>query len=286
MSYSDIAVKKNELIRKGLEGSVFLAPFSAAVVDETSLFDSTTGQLKPLPAGYVDLGWLTDAGVKASRAIKQSDLMAWGSNDPVRSDTTSDITTLVIEAQETNLQTMALYAGVDPTTITPGTNGVIAITQPLVNPSLHYRILVVSVDQTDEGEFVLARVLPRAAVSDITDQVFANGDSATTWGVTLTAYPDSVAGYSQKYLLGGAGCLALLDDMGFSRTLTVSTTSASPNITATVGTFNEFDKRLGISDGGVKIAANSKILSVTDSTHAVLDTPAAATGTGIVATIA
>ena len=74
------------------------------------------------------------AGVKGSRAIKQTDIMGWGSNPPLRSDITSDATTLVLEPQETKLETLALYIGVNPEDITPDpTTGVFSIDQPQVD---------------------------------------------------------------------------------------------------------------------------------------------------------
>lgn len=280
--YDSLSTLKNELIRKGLKGSVFIAPASAAVIDETTLFDSSSGELSVLPAGYTDLGWLTDAGVKASRAIKDSDIMGWGSTVPLRTDITGDTTTLVLEAQETKLETIGLYVGVDPTTIVPGTNGVVKIIQPSVSAAITYRTLVVSVDESNDGEIVIARFLPRASVTNFTDQVFANGDAPTTWGVTLTAYEDSAVGYSQAYLFGGAGWKALYSDLDIPRvvTCTVALTTA---LVATTGTFAATDVGAKLSGSG--IAAGAKISAFTDTTHVTMSAAGTVAATGVAVTV-
>jgi hypothetical protein len=61
------------------------------------------------------------------------------------------------------------------------------------------------------------------------------------------------------------------------------TTSASPNISSASGAFAANDKGRGIS--GVGIPAGTRVLSVTDSTHVVLDKNASASGTGITFTL-
>lgn len=289
--FVSLQVKKSQLIRKGLQGSVFVAPYSASAITAGGLFDASSGELTALPAGYYDLGWTTDAGAKVARAIKTSDISAWGSNDPVRTDITSDVTTLVVEAQETKLETVGLHIGVDPTTVTPGSNGVVEIPQPNVSAAIHYRILVVSVDETDAGEIAICKFLPRASVTDIGDQSFANGDAATTWPLTFTAYPDPVLGYAVDTFFGGAGWKALQGAEDVPRTVTCTTTTTNTGspplntiLIATAGNFYTGD--VGSSVTGAGIPANTKILSVPDSTHAVMSAAATAIATGVAVLVA
>lgn len=283
MAYAALQERKNELIRKGLQGSVFIAPSTAAAIAPSSLFDSTTGDLKALPAGYVDLGWLTDVGVKAGRAIKTNDIMGWGSNDPLRSDISSDSTTVVVECQETKIETIALYIGVDPLSLVPDpTNGTLTVVQPNVNTALRYRCLIVSVDSSLAGEVVVARFLPSVGVTNINDQVFANQAASTTWGVTLTAYVDSTLNYAQEYLFGGAGWLAQVGDAEVPRVVTV-TTNSTTLLVATAGTFSTYD--VGRSVSGAGIPAGAKIATFTDATHVVLSVAATASASGVALTV-
>ena len=287
--YAALAGKKQELIRKGLEGSVFIAQQSATGITAATLFSATnvrtvsdgtttsgsknlgsasaafastdvgatvtgtgipagttiasvtsttvavmsanasaTGSsvsvtikplasLKTLPAGYSDLGWTTEAGGSFSRSISENNVTSWGSTSPTRTDVTADTTTLQVVAQETKLDTIALYTGVDPAGLVPAkaTGGSVEIQKPLLPNPRYYRVLVLAVDQSSNGEIYLARYLPNAKVTNFGNQVFANGTEAMGYDVTFTAYQDSVAGFTESWLYGGPGWDFLLSDMGF-----------------------------------------------------------------------
>lgn len=206
--------KKNELIRKGLEGSVFVAPITAPAVTAAGLFDATTGEIKALPTGHEDLGWTTADGAQFARAITSSDISSWGSGEPTRSDVTADTTTLQVTAQETKLLTLGIYTGADLEAFTAMANGTIEVQKPSRPSTRYYRVTSIAVDLADAGEFYLVRLLPRAKPTDYADQAHANGDSAIEWGFTFTGFEDSTLGYAEDYILGGPGCKALAEEMG------------------------------------------------------------------------
>lgn len=212
--YDDLKVKKNQLIRKGLDGSVFAAPHSADAV--TDLTDATDKLLKPLPTGYEDLGWLSEDGAQYSSDVETSDINGWGGTEPLRSDITQDSTTLEVACLETKLMTIGLYTGADTSAITANaTTGEVSIAKPARPNVRYYRVLSVAVDLSDAGEIYICRFLPRARVTDKADQPHQSGDDEPiTWGVTLTSYVDSTLGYSERYIFGGPGWHALLTDMG------------------------------------------------------------------------
>lgn len=216
--YAALQTKKSELIRKGLEGGVCLAPISAAAITATTLFAPTTGELQALPTGYKELGWLSTDGAQFSRSVDSSDLNSWGASEPTRSDVTADTTTLQVTAQETNALTLGLFIGVDPTEIEPAANGAVEIRKAATPTASHWRVLSIAMDRGDGGEIYLARFLPRAKVTDFADQSYNNGDDGITYGVTFTGFRDATFGTSESYLFGGPGWLALLDDMGFDTT--------------------------------------------------------------------
>lgn len=281
--YLSLAERNSANIRKGLQGSVFIANSTAAAVTKSGLFDATTGDLKALPAGYTDLGWLTDTGAKKGRAVTSTDIGGWGTTQPLRTDITKDTSTLVVECQETKFETMALAAGIDPTTIVPDpTNGTIEIQQALLTSAATYRVLVVSVDELTSGEYVIADFFPRASVTAYGDQTFANAAAATTWPFTFTAYPDPVLGYSVDTFIGGAGHLAQLGDEEVPRVV-VCTTATTTALVATTGTFTSFDVGRHVSGAG--ITAGTTIATFTDSTHVVLSATTTATATGVSVTI-
>lgn len=220
-NYEALKNKQTELIRKALDGSVFLNPTinSASVITsltEDSTADPGTPELAELPSGYDDLGWLTSDGAQFSRDVSTSEVTSWGSVSPTRTDVTSDTTTMSVTAQETKLLTIGLATGADLSALTPdSTTGELSVAKPTRPKSKHYRVLSLAVDQSDGGEIYIARFLPRAKVTGYSEQAFAGGDDPITWGVTFTGEEDSSLGYSERWIFAGAGWKAQLEAMGF-----------------------------------------------------------------------
>ena len=284
MAYSAIANKNNKLIRKGVQGSVFIAPSTAAAVSTSTLFDATTGDIKTGvlgPAGYVDLGWLTDAGTVFNRKTTSTDILAWGSNDPQRTDVTADVTTIDVVCQETKIQTMALAANVLPSSITEGANGVVSVAHVTTTVPRYYRMLAVSADNGDGGEIIMAKFFPRVSVTAYGSETYSNGKDALIRPFTFTAYPDSALGYTVQDIYGGPGSLYLGDAEDLPQTITCTVATAS--LTATTGTFSAAD--VGRSVTGTGIVANTTISTFTDATHVGLSTTGNTVGTGIVITV-
>lgn len=221
-NYEQLKNKQAELIRKALDGSVFLAPVTADPI--TALTTYTAGPpaviaLAELPEDWDDLGWLSSDGAAFSRDVSTSEVTSWGSVSPTRSDITADTTTLTFTAQETKLLTLGLATGADLSAIVPDADtGEVSIAKPARPASKHYRALSLAVDQGDAGEIYIARFLPRAKVTGYAEQAFGGGDDPVAWGVTLTGEEDSDLGYSERWIFGGAGWNALLADMGFTAT--------------------------------------------------------------------
>jgi hypothetical protein len=215
VSYDDLQQRNAALIFKALQGSVFVAPESAAAI--TALTD-TDKQLKTLPDDYEDVGWTSDDGAQFSRSVDTSDITGWGSVEPLRSDVTSDVTTLQIACLETKKSTIGLYTGADMSSVSPdASTGEVSIEKPARPGFRYYRVLAIAVDLTDDGELYVARFLPRARVTDYDDQnLQSSDDSPITWPVTMTGYEDPTLGFSERYLFGGPGWAARLSAMGFS----------------------------------------------------------------------
>lgn len=213
-AFDDVQDLQNTLIRKALNGSVFIAPQSTAALTTTSVFDATSGDIKALPAGYEDLGYMTDAGVSFARSITETPITSWQSVSPTRSDRTADTTTATILAQETKLATIGLYTGVDISGVTSdATNGVVQIDMPATPTNRYYRIAAIFADEVAGGEVVVVRYLPNAKVTDTAAQSYDKGDEVV-WPVTVTAFVDDALGTAESFFFGGAGWKTLLTDMG------------------------------------------------------------------------
>jgi hypothetical protein len=215
--YDDLQEKKQELIRKAVDGSAFIAPFSATAI--TSLTDATDKLLKPLPEGYGELGYVSTDGFAFGRDVEESQIRSHGATEATRSDITSDTTTLTVQCQETKLQTIGLYTGAALEAIeADATTGEVVIDKPRRPVGRYYRLLKLSVDLTDDGELYIARFLPRAKVTNFDEQSYtSDGENPITWPVTLTGFVDSTEGCSERWLFGGPGWDALLTAMGIPK---------------------------------------------------------------------
>lgn len=210
-----LAEKKEQLVRKTVDLSFFVAPYSATGI--TTLTDPADKLLRPLPANWDDLGLLTTDGIQHAREVNVSDVRSAGRIDPSRSDITSDQTTISVSAQQTSLPTIGLYTGADMAGITPDpTTGEVSIAKPSRPKIKHYRGLSLGVDEVDAGEIYIGRYFPKLRVTGYDDQPFqSEEDEALIWPVTLTAYTDATAGYSERWIFGGPGWHSLLSEMGF-----------------------------------------------------------------------
>lgn len=211
-TYDELKSKQNELIRKTLDGSVFIAPITADTIDAIT---GPNSALLPLDADYGDLGLLTNDGAQFGRDVSSSDITSWGSVGPSRSDITTDTTTLSITAQETNILTLGLATSSDLATAVPAPGGEVKIFKPNRPMSRFYRLLVLGVDEADDGPVYIARFFPRVKASSFAEQSFGGGDDGVTWGATMTAYNDAEYGTAEAMLFGGPGWLGLLAKMGF-----------------------------------------------------------------------
>ena len=210
--FAALTQKKNELIRKALDGAFYLAPIGSDPITDLTGPD---GQLKQLPQGYRELGWLSTDGMQFGRDVSTSDVQSFGSTTPTRSDTNADTTTVTVVAQETNLLTIEMSTGADLMNLVPKVGGGVKIAKPTRPKAKFYRGLALAVDDGDGGEIYIARELPRIKATSYAEQAFAGGDDPITWGITFTGQKDSALGYAEAYHFGGPGWNALLSAMDF-----------------------------------------------------------------------
>lgn len=215
MTLSTLQDLNDKLIRKALNFGLFIADYSSPTIDETTLFDATTGDITTLPAGYKGVGFLNDNGAKFARAITKVDITSLQSNTPTRSDITVDETTVDISCQETKLVTLGLHIGVDFSGIVPGTNGVVRVDQPKVASQRSYRALAIAEDTTSSGSIYLCRYMPNATVDSVGDQSFVKSD-AVMWPVVLKGLYDAATATAHSWIFAGPGWKALLPEMGLS----------------------------------------------------------------------
>lgn len=225
-SYDTLKNKQRELIRKALDGSVFVAPFADAAGTPSAVIANMTAatgtapnvviDLVALPVGWDDLGLLSSDGASFASETTTSDVTSWGSVTPTRTDIVSDTTTLTVTAQETKALTIGIMSGVDVSALTPTVaTGEVAFAKPTRPAGSYYRLFSVAVDQGAGGDIFIGRFLPRAKKSNQGEQVFGGGDDPISYPFTFTGEVDDDLGFSEKWYFGGAGWNSILTEMGW-----------------------------------------------------------------------
>lgn len=211
-NYADLADKKSNLVRKSLTGSTFIAP--STVANLGAITSTAAATLVDLPTGWEDLGWVTKDGNGFGRETEQSEVAAFGSQTPVRTDQISDILSMTVTAIETKLLTLGLYIGVDTSGIeAAAVTGETRIAKPQYAANYHYRVLGLFVDEIEEGEIYMGRYFPYAKISERGEQTMADGDDPVSYPLTFRAEPDPVTGIDAEWIFGGPGWKALLASM-------------------------------------------------------------------------
>ncbi|HEX5525167.1 MAG TPA: hypothetical protein VFX53_17110 [Pedococcus sp.] len=212
-----LASHKSELIRKALEGSVFVAPFSANPI--TTLTSGGSSELAALPTGYTDVG-LVEKGnaVTWSRSVTTQEVMVWGDLYPARRDITKDDSTLKFTMVETKRLSMELYYGMDlSSTTADATTGEVSFAQPARPSTKFWRVFGIFQDGTGSDAIYVGRFYPRASVTDMSDQKWDDDADPLLWDISMSAVRDDDLGYAVKHFFGGPGWEALLDDLDFTQ---------------------------------------------------------------------
>jgi hypothetical protein len=214
-TFEDLMKNQSQLIRKPLEGAVFLAPDDATV--PTALTGGANGEPLVLPPEYVPIGWVSKAdGATWPRSTDTSEVESWGSVEPTRVDITKETLGVKFTAQETNKATLELYEGVDlSTVIADPVTGEITFDRPSRPKIRYYRVLGMFADGSGADTIYVGKLLTRSNVTEKEDQKWTDGDDPVTYGVTLNGNYDSAIGTACRYYFGGPGWRDLLEDMGF-----------------------------------------------------------------------
>ena len=214
MAFEDLQTKKTELIRKMTSASLFIA--ASTVTLPTTLTTGASADLTALPSGYVDVGLVTkDDGYAIGRETETAETTSHGFVDPTRRDILSVANTIGFTAQETSMKTLEMYRQVDLSASTgTAVTGEVAFSEPLAPVTRYYRAYLIGRDGIGTGAIYIATLYPRAMISEFGEQTW-NDENEITYPFTLTATPDTTAGYAVRHLYGGPGWRSLLVSMGW-----------------------------------------------------------------------
>jgi hypothetical protein len=209
-----LQTRQQSLIRKALNGGVWVAPY--ATTSPTALTSGASADPQTLPVGFLDVGYiLKDDGLTFSRAIENSDTVSWGASEPTRRDITSDVDTVSFSMQETKRATLELYHGVNLAALTPtAVTGEVSFTKAVSPQTIYRRFMAICQDGAGTDAIYIGRYHPRWSVTGVEDLQWTDG-TEIRYRVTGTAFADSVLGFSTRFTFGGPGWRSALVSMGF-----------------------------------------------------------------------
>lgn len=219
-SFSALAKRQGELIRKPLAGIIAVADMDTVLAADFKLTTGATSELVEL-TDYDQLGWISKSdGLTFSSDTETSDVESWGALEPTRSDITKDVTSAQFTCQETNKKVLEMYYNVDLSAVQGDSVTSEVAFNSSTEPSTTYRRMIfLSKDGAGTNEVYIAKVMPRASVTAKADQTW-NSEDALTYGMTVTAKMDSDLGYAVRHHFAGPGWAKQLVKMGFTKSTT------------------------------------------------------------------
>lgn len=220
-SYDAMKKKNSDLVRKALDGSIFIAPLTAADPTSLTILDTTTTpsqiSLQSLPAGWVDIGYCDQSdAVSWDHKTSTDDTDAWGAVEPIRSDINKVDSTLNFTMLETKRKSLELYYGLDLSAIKANaTTGEFVFDQPSRPATLYFKLFGLFVDGAGTDSVYFGRLFRKASVTDMTSQKWSNKGTTVSYGVGVQAKTPAV-GAAVTHYFGGPGWKNSLTAMDIS----------------------------------------------------------------------
>ena len=213
-TFETVREHNNQLIRKALEGSVFVKPYDEADAPITKIYTAAGGLI--IPTGFVDVGLINKQQAQAwARDTGTADVESWGYGEPTRRDVNKDTTTLDITMQESKRVVLGLYNLADYSQVKADADGNIIVDKPDRPGVQRYTLLSLSKDGDGADAIYFARIMGNCQVTKVGNQKFGEED-ALEYPVTLTGYRDARYGTAVREIWGGPGIDATA--MGFGVT--------------------------------------------------------------------
>jgi len=195
MSFSELKAQDNtKNLFKALSSVAFLAPETAAPIE--AIQDTTTKEIKALPAEYKPVGLITEDGITFGGDSNEEEVRAHGYTSAVRTDiteTSREVTLTALEVLKENLLEVAY--GVDLSAVTrDATTGELKFDRPQLPENKHWRLIVIVKD----GDNYQARFFPRVKLAAVPEEVWSAAD-AQSFELAFRAEHDSDLGTAERY---------------------------------------------------------------------------------------
>lgn len=169
-----------------------IADYSAAV--PTSFFD-VDGTLKALPTGYMNMGYITTAGIKVGTAITETTDTMVQDIEPVRTSLSALTRTLMVSFGESNAWTQALAAALPVSSWPSDKNASWSNDFGAGNDFPYYRLMVLTQDYSGSAAVYRVEFAYRAKVTALADRTL-DRTNVEEINPTFTCFRDPVVGKS------------------------------------------------------------------------------------------
>lgn len=202
-TFEDAKSHNPKLIRKMLQGSVFVKRWDASDPEITTVYTVATGLV--IPDGYVDVGLIKKSDAIAwNRDTASADVESWGYGEPTRRDLTSDVSTVAFTMQESKRQVLEIYNSTDLSAVLPDADGNVVIDKPTTPQAIRWRMFTIAKDGDGADAVYFLKALPNCQVSEISEQSWSDADELS-YQVTMTGFNDPDWGTACREVWGGPG---------------------------------------------------------------------------------
>lgn len=135
------------------------------------------------PAGWVDLGLISEDGLTENNDQDRTDIKAWGYDSPVRSQTINRVTTFGLKFLETSPEVVSVYYSVPLDDMVESGSGASASVNFVQGQTPEPFTFALGLDVVD-GARHFRFIIPRAEVSE-RGEITYKGDEAVGYEVTI-----------------------------------------------------------------------------------------------------
>lgn len=203
VTFDSIKDHNTKLIRKALEGSIFMKRWADDDLPITQVYKSATGLV--IPVGYFDVGVIRKADASTwNRDTETSDVESWGYGDPTRRDIIKDTSTCQFTMQESKRHVLEVYNSTDLSGVQADADGNVIVDKPRIPQALRWRMFSLAKDGDGADAVYFLRAMPNCQVTAIAEQKWSE-DEELAYQVTLTGFVDDEWGTAVREVWGGPG---------------------------------------------------------------------------------
>lgn len=192
------------LVRKALEGVVFLRRKTASTSIPESILDAQKQPIDLTAEGFFPVGVMTTDGVTWGRDIEKSEVEGWGYGSPVRTDIIKAPKTVAFTALESDRRQLAeIVYGMDLSSVTAGANGEVVFDEPPIPSSDEYELVALTRDGSVGTPYFRGAACPRIKLAELSEEVW-QAEDARQYPLTFDVLTDDEIGTPIRHYIGGA----------------------------------------------------------------------------------